>query len=300
MSASYTPDFDLSNVSFDACNEFEQKSPGWSDEGIRNTWNDRYVARKVTYPDGQMEVTVCREKHFKGPAPIIGKRTKRGESENRERNEAVAARNAKKNVRERCKSIGADRMITLTYRDNMVDREKALKDWDKFRRRVGKCVDFHYVAVIEEQQRGALHFHVAVRGRQCYQLLRSIWSSIVGLDEHGRSMSNIDVRNPSKFGFGKDGIHKLASYIAKYCGKQMECRDFDQKRYFASRGIPKPDVQRWTLASTDSLGAVQTAFVIAGSGLLNGAQFWYNKALDVIWIATAPYQGVGTLETAPF
>ncbi|MDR9839835.1 hypothetical protein [Herbaspirillum huttiense] len=113
-------------------------------------------------------------------------------------------------------------------------------------------------------------------------------------------MSNIDVRNPSKFGLGKNGIHKLASYIAKYCGKQMECRDFDQKRYFASRGIPKPDVQSWTLASTNSLGAVQTAFVIAGTGLLDGAQFWYNKALDVIWIATAPYQGIGTLGAAPF
>jgi len=180
------------------------------------------------------------------------------------------------------------------------EEEKALKDWDRFRRRVGKCVDFHYVAVIEEQQRGALHFHVAVRGRQCYQLLRSIWSSIVGVDEQGRSMSNIDVRNPSKFGFGKNGIHKLASYIAKYCGKQMECRDFDQKRYFASRGIPKPNVQSWTLASTNSLGAVQTAFVIAGTGLLDGAQFWYNKALDVMWIATGPHQGHGSLLAAPF
>jgi hypothetical protein len=34
------------------------------------------------------------------------------------------------------------------------------------------------VAIIEEQQRGALHFHVAVSGRPSYHLLRSIWSSI--------------------------------------------------------------------------------------------------------------------------
>ncbi|MDT0358128.1 hypothetical protein RJO15_20235 [Herbaspirillum huttiense F1] len=97
----------------------------------------------------------------------------------------------------------------------------------------------------------------------------------------------------------KSSIH-LSSYIAKYCGKQMECRDFDQKRYVASRGIPKPDVQSWTLASTDSLGAVQTAFVIAGTGLLDGAQFWHNKALDVTRIATWSYHGMGTLEAAPF
>jgi hypothetical protein len=43
------------------------------------------------------------------------------------------------------------------------------------------------------------------------------------------------------------------------------------------------------VASVTALGAVQTAFAIAESGLLDGAQFWYNKALDVIWIATAPY-----------
>jgi len=162
-----------------------------------------------------MEVTVCREKHFIGPAPTGAKRTKRGESENRERNESVAGRAAKKRVRQACKTIGADRMITLTYRENMTDRETALKHLDKFRRRMRKHAEFHYVAVIEEQKRGALHFHIAVHGRQSYHLLRAIWSSIVGVDEQGRSMSNIDVRNPSKFGFGKDGIHRLAAYIAK-------------------------------------------------------------------------------------
>ncbi|MCA1323749.1 hypothetical protein [Herbaspirillum sp. alder98] len=297
MSENYTVDDDLSNVSFESCNELHQEFFGWNNDGHKNTWNDRYMARRTVYPDGQMEVVVCREKHFIGPA-YTGKRTKRGESANRERNEEVAGRAAKKNVRDRCKSIGADRMITLTYRDNMTDREVALKHWDKFRRRVGKHKKFHYVAVIEEQKRGALHFHVAVNGRQSYHLLRSIWSSIVGVDEFGNSMSNIDVRNPTKFGFGKNGIHKLAEYIAKYCGKQMDARELDQKRYFSSRGIPKPDVQSWPIASVNSLGAVQTAFAIASAGLLDGAHFWYSKALDVIWIATAP--SAGRQELCPF
>src|SRR5258708_180987 len=137
-------------------------------------------------------------------------RAARGKSENRERNDEVAGRAAKKRVRQACKTIGADRMITLTYRDNMTNRETALKHWDRFRRRMGKHKQFHYVAVIEEQKRGALHFHVAVQGRQCYQLLRSIWSNVVGLDDQGRSMSNVDVRNPRRLGFGAVGVHKLA------------------------------------------------------------------------------------------
>jgi hypothetical protein len=45
-------------------------------------------------------------------------------------------------------------------------------------------------------------------------------------------------------------------------------------------------VQSWPIASVTSLGTVQTAFAIAESGLLDIAQFWYNKALNVIWIAT--------------
>ena len=141
---------------------------------------------------------------FIGPAPTGGKRTKRGESENRERNESVARRAAKKSVRQACKTIGADRMITLTYRASMTDREMALKHWDRFRRRMRK-----------------------------------------------------------------------------------------------SRGIPKPEVQSWPIASVTAVGAVQTAFAIAESGLLDGAQFWYNKALDVIWIATVPYN-LDTAEAVPF
>jgi len=288
MSENYNVDDDLSNVSFEPHNESEQKPLDWNSDGHKNTWNDRYMARKVVFPDGQMEVTVCREKHFIGPAPTGAKRTKRGESENRERNESVAGRAAKKRVRQACKTIGADRMITLTYRENMTDRETALKHLDNSDDACANMPNFTMLRSLKSKKRGALHFHIAVHGRQSYHLLRAIWSSIVGVDEQGRSMSNIDVRNPSKFGFGKDGIHRLAAYIAKYCAKEMDCRELDQKRYFASRGIPKPDVQSWPIASVTALGAVQTAFAIAESGLLDGAQFWYNKALDVIWIATAP------------
>lgn len=76
-------------------------------------------------------------------------------------------------------------MVTLTYRENTVDRELALKHWKAFCRKLGKHKQFHYVAVIEEQARGALHFHVAVAGRQMYALLRSILQSILGRGPNG-------------------------------------------------------------------------------------------------------------------
>ena len=127
----------------------------------------------------------------------------------------------------------------------MLDRELALKHWKAFWRKLGKHKQFHFVAVIEEQARGALHFHVAVAGRQMYALLRSIWQGILGRGPNGEQMGQVHVRDPHRFGFGVAGAHKIASYIAKYCGKEMQCRALDQKRYFRSRGIVVPEVDVW-------------------------------------------------------
>lgn len=296
-----------SHQAFDALSTVSQQSvvngsPNWWDtKDCPNTWEDYYTAKQVVYPDGQMEVCVSKGKHFLGPAFTPSNRAKRGESDNREANDADAGKAAKKRVREACKTIGADRLVTLTYRENMTDREQALKDWKAFCRRLRKNNDFHYVAVIELQERGAIHFHVAVRGRQCYHVLRSIWRSVLGRDADGRTRGEVDVRNPHKFGFGKDGHHKLAAYLAKYCTKSMECRTLDQKRFFTSRGIVRPEVLSWRLNSEATmLNAVEVAFAVASQGNLNGLSFWSNNALGVIWIATAPGQGADNVFSVPF
>ena len=108
-------------------------------------------------------------------------KAKRGESANTEDNLLDAAKHAKQQVRLCCKAIGADRMITLTYRENMLDKARLERDFDALRRRLGKVCDFQYAAVAERQKRGAWHLHVAIRGRQNYRTLRSIWP---GFSEH--------------------------------------------------------------------------------------------------------------------
>jgi len=280
---------DIAAIDFSSDSAVDQYKPDWwSDDGVKGTWQDTYVARQRVFPDGQTEVTVCKERFFVGAAITPGVRTKRGESEKREANEDDAGRRAKKQVRLCCKQIGADRMVTLTYRENMVDRELALKHWKAFCRRLGKVAEFHYVAVIEEQERGALHFHVAVRGRQNYVLLRSIWQRILGLGSDGQQMGQVNVRDPHRFGFGNKGAHKIASYIAKYCGKQMKCRDLNEKRYFRSKGVVLPEVRSWRLPCTDMLGAVRVAFAALHGHSLSGLQSWCNNALGVVYLATEP------------
>lgn len=253
-------------------------------------WNDTYTARRRVFPNGSCELTVTKDKVFVGRSGGLAGATKakRGESENRAASEEAAGKRAKKNVRLCCKEINADRLVTLTYRENMMDRERALKDWNNFRRRLGKCKDFHYVAVMEQQERGAIHFHVAVHGRQNYMLLRSIWQSVVGLGQYGEQMGQVNVRDPHRFGFGRNGAHKLASYIAKYCSKQMEVRGLNEKRYFRSRGICLPALDSWRIPADSLMSAVQSAFAIASKHGLAGSQYWLNNGLGVVWIATAP------------
>lgn len=299
MSTEYQNDSDLSYVTFEpVVNDHQDASFVRQDEAGRNGWYDAYTARKIVFPDGQMEISVSKDKHFKGPAFQVSNRAKRGESENRQSNDIDAGKAAKKKVRHKCKEIRADRLVTLTYRENMTDRASALKHWKEFTRRLRKCQAFHYVAVMELQKRGAIHFHVAVHGRQNYHLLRSIWQSVLGSDDQGRKMGQVNVRDPHRFGFGKDGIHKLAAYIAKYCTKEMECRSLDEKRYFCSRGIPEPEVIYWQLHSTTMLAAVEVAVAVASEGNLDGMQWWCNNALGCVWIATAP--GKNCVPISPF
>jgi hypothetical protein len=101
-------------------------------------------------------------------------------------------------------------------------------------------------------------------------------------------MGQINVRDPHRFGFGRNGIHKLAAYIAKYCTKAMDCREIDQKRFFSSRGIPKPEIVQWRLHSDDMLGAVNAAVAVAEGGNMENMTIWCNNALGIVWIATAP------------
>lgn len=279
---------EFSSIDFAPVVDSSHKPDWWTDDGDKNTWQDTYVARQRVFADGQCEVTVCKERFFVGPAMTPQTRAKRGESDKREANEDDAGRRAKKNVRLCCKTIGADRLVTLTYRENMIDRVQALKDFDAFRRRISKVKDFHYVAVIEEQERGALHFHIAVRGRQDYVTLRAVWQRVIGQDAEGRQMGQVNVRDPHRFGFGNKGAHKIASYIAKYCGKDMQCRDLNQKRYFRSRGVVVPEVTYWRLPCTNMLGAAEAAFAALSGHSLSGLQTWCNNGLGVIYLATEP------------
>lgn len=267
----------------------EDETANWLlDDGpvLKTTW----MIYDRQFPDGQREICATRSVRIKqtGSLPMPN-RSSRGDSEKRGQNDEDSAKRAKQAVRLRCKAIAVDRMLTLTYRENMQDTERLKKDWDLFRRRMGKHKDFHYVATVERQERGAFHIHVAVHGRQVYQLIRAIWQKIVGLSDDGKQGGQINVRDPHKFGFGKHGAHKLAGYISKYISKDQDTHELNKKRYWSSRGIVVPEKNYYQLPyGADAFEAFSHVMQLGATHNSEGMTFFSNQALGVCWVATAP------------
>ena len=166
--------------------------------------------------------------------PHPGKRGFKGKSLNKAQNEKRARARATGEIRRKCLSIGADHLVTLTYRDNVEDRERVLTDLERLRRMLSRGgYSMPYVAVLECQKRGAIHPHLAVRGFQDIRLLRRCWYKIVG-----KAQGQVNVKGPRP---GTSPV-KLARYLSKYISKDIDNqpREFEEHRYFCSLGIAVP------------------------------------------------------------
>lgn len=165
---------------------------------------------------------------------VIPKKSVRGASEDREQNEDRAVRRAKSRLRQLILTAGADHLLTLTYRENVTDYDRACGDLSRFVRLVkGHMPAWIYIAVPERQKRGAWHWHIAVRGRQDVILLRALWRQVVG-------EGNIDVVPPK--GTGHRRKLALIRYLGKYLAKGFseDDRQLNGRRYRASLGIEVP------------------------------------------------------------
>lgn len=142
-----------------------------------------------------------------------------------------------------------DHMLTLTFRENIIDIVKASEHLESFIRSVHSVYPkWAYVAVAERQKRGCWHFHLAVRGWQDVRFLRASWLAVVG-----PTGGNIDIHAPK--GNGCWEIPWLASYLAKYICKSVSTeRALNEHRFRASIGIKVPG-EVMTLSSRSSLAA---------------------------------------------
>lgn len=268
-----------------------------------------FVVRHRMFVDGQQEVVAfpvnqwhTLEELRARPRGLRGVREARdGENQGdvvsrSEKSLKTSVERSKRMVRLRCKAIAADRLLTFSTRANITDVKVWAKIWDTFRRRMSKLKNFQYVAVLERQKRGAWHIHVAVSGRQDWKILRAMW--LVVLRDVGTDGGMYDsIKDFKKYlvrkqlsGKGRAMRHLIATYIAKYIGKDVDESTFNKKRYWTSKGIEVPEVQPWAWFGEGSNRGevIQAAFDCAdaiGADFDNAQRFW-NRGIGVFWMAT--------------
>lgn len=137
---------------------------------------------------------------------------------------------------------------TLTFAENVTDLQTANAEFTKFNKRlsyylygVNKNV-LKYICIPEFQKRGAVHFHVLYFNLPYIE--QKEFSKLWG---HGYTW----IESVNK----KEEIEDFAKYVAKYINKEnskgednyeiyLEKGLLNQKRYFVSKGLNKPDVYK--------------------------------------------------------
>lgn len=137
-------------------------------------------------------------------------------------------------LRHKALILKADRLLTLTTRAVISDVVLFRSYGAEFLRRVRRTMpDFQAVIVLEPQDRGALHAHMAIKGFRNVNVLRHHWRAVVG-------DGNVDITSPRRGGHAWRATH-LAGYLAKYLGKGFAASPLTSvKRWSASLGIGVP------------------------------------------------------------
>lgn len=215
----------------------------------------RYVAKIQSFASGGYEVTLTKMDINRVASALDNDRPRgpRVPSEATADSLASSMRRSKRAVRHNIKSMGCDRLLTLTKRESdsaafwTVDNWKSA--WDKFNRlckRTGEPIQ--YVAVLERHKKGNYHLHAAIVGHINVKLIRRLWLICCG----GVGAGNVDVKyrqNVTRY----QRLAGLAKYVSKYITKQLDHVEFNKKRYWSSRH-KLPDCRRYIL-SADDVGA---------------------------------------------
>lgn len=152
----------------------------------------------------------------------------------------------------------SSKFITLTFRDNVTDIELANKTFKRFIKYVnedltkhyGKSSKLAYVAVIEFQKRGSIHYHMICKGLPPYYRFEKVinrWSqairSVVGSE--GEFVGSVKIHKISH-------VDNVGAYVVKYMTKSdADKRLFGKKIYQTSRGLKKPTEKTYRVKSEE-------------------------------------------------
>ena len=203
-----------------------------------------------------------------------------------------SARRAKTRVRRLVKSMGCDSLLTLTYRENVTDIERAKRDLKEFVRRTRRLIPgFAYVAAFERQKRGAWHVHMAIHRLplnlsasngvkvKSWSVVRAVWRSVVG-----EALGNID--QSARKRNSRRSPARLAGYLSKYMMKAFEEGDAWSNRFSASQHSI-PEAVRAVFRGSSLAELVSLAYAFAADGACD-CQTWLSEFGDTFYLATEP------------
>lgn len=270
-----------------------------------------YRAKLVRLPHGQTEISVTPANTTSvinarmGFNPLLDCPRKVRDTVEQElrdiENRGRAAKRARQKVRYLTKSLAADTMLTFTYRENVEDKVKVAADWKEFVRLYRqRFPDWAYLAVTEKQERGAYHIHVAVQGKQNIKWLLRCWLLALGQDAQAvlnwhvygiklgaASLGAVNIQPPLR-GAGKSAQKwrrgNLAGYLTKYIGKEFEDSDKHAKKYWHSRNLLQPVIERFWLKATDYVQAIKEAHDLIYWTGANTISMWNDHGAGVVWI----------------
>ena len=224
---------------------------------------NHWILKIQPFVAGGYEATVI-EQDLHELAELMDKPKKTGKREEGERkeNDVISSlQRSKKKIRHLIKSMGCDRMLTLTKRekdsDNFWNLDQWAAAWKTFTRLCRKIgIDLNYVVVPEQHKKGNYHLHIAISGHINLKSIIRFWYISLGgrgNEKGANTPGNVDLsykRNMSDY----ERRAKLAKYLSKYVDKQLGHVEFNKRRYWPSKH-KLPSVIRIVLNSEDWMGA---------------------------------------------
>ncbi len=202
-----------------------------------------------------------------------------------------AATRAKQQCRRAIIQENFDELLTLTYRENQLDRDLCKKHFKEWVRRMKRALPgFRYCASFERQDRGSMHVHLATyklpthatfRGTKvkAWELGTKVWRSIVGKD-NGLCF----VGGKSRFGgrAAHRGLAKMAAYVSKYIMKDYEASPPGSNRYSRSVGAVVSKSEVMYLRGCTFAEAIAVCFELGEGDVLISHRL--NKYKDATWL----------------
>ena len=206
-----------------------------------------------------------------------------------------SARRARQTLYDICKCNDFSFFVTLTFDANKIDRmnDSATKrKYSQWANDVKKQFpNMYYVTVPEYHKKGGLHFHILIggisleelkatpalnkRGKQIHKKGKAIWN--IGAWKKGFSTLSI-------IGNGEATKHYICKYITK---QHADDRFFNKRRYYVSRNITRPEIEKHVERIENSLNGIDTnvqlvsyldprkkfaVFTHDGNGIVNAEQ----------------------------